>query len=135
MVSNQASEIQALSGDSSGAEVVRSGPDITEAAVHRPGHRCCGLQFVVQNRGGADVPTFEIAAEEESTLLSIVDRGEVGDLAITGSGLRWGLCAGGSARGALKSLQTATLDVLSGVSDDAHDDHRRGGQAGGGDLR
>eukprot|EP01043_Picozoa_sp_COSAG02_P050242 COSAG02_NODE_5142_length_4595_cov_1.552269_1_plen_1531_part_11 len=120
VVSGHSADLKVLSGATAEARVViQSGPDMdSKLTLVDPGPGNAGSVFEVVNRGATATPTLEIT-DGDSTLLSIADRGTTGDLEITGSGLFGGSSVLEDRTLSVRSGMKASLDVLSGVADDA----------------
>lgn len=120
VLSGHAASLKVLSGSSAGAKVVvQSGPDMnSKLTLVDPASGDAGSVFEIVNRGAETTPTLEIT-DGDNTLLSVTDQGTTGNLQVTGSGLFGGSNVLEDRTLSVTSGMQASLDVISGASDDA----------------
>lgn len=125
--SNETAEIHILAGVSSDALLtITSGRDRRAALVLLdPNNETEGSEFHIMNDGVEDesgqLPDFPVLriTDGDYTMLTLTDKGDTGDLAVTGSGLFGGPDAVGERTISILSADEARVEVVAGGASDA----------------
>lgn len=127
VVSSDQASVQVLSGDSSDAVVtISAGVDKNAKLVLQDADTvdaegvvtATGSRFELLNDGSTTYPTFQITDGTE-TMMSITDKGPVGDLFVSGSATFGGAGAVGDREVTVQSTGEASVNVVSGPGNDA----------------
>jgi hypothetical protein len=119
--------VRITSGKDQRASLVLIDPSDSSGRTWDDGTPDLGAEFHIFNDGATtDYPTLRISDggrghvnKQEHTMLSIIDKGDVGDLHVTGNGLFGGPQAVGTRTLTVQSSQEAQLHVTSGGTSDA----------------
>jgi hypothetical protein len=118
--SSEQASVQVLSGDNSDSTVtISAGVDMSAKLVMEDSH-AGGAKFELMNDGAQTnaFPTFRVT-DGENTMMSIIDKGPVGDLHVTGSATFGGPTAKGNRDVTVQSTGKASVSVVSGPGNDA----------------
>eukprot|EP01043_Picozoa_sp_COSAG02_P008019 COSAG02_NODE_249_length_27097_cov_30.179155_8_plen_2297_part_00 len=127
VLSSDEASIQVLSGDSSDAAVtILAGVDKSAKLVLQDADTvdsngivtASGARFELLNDGSTEFPTFKIT-DGTDLMMSITDRGPVGDLYVSGSATFGGPDAVGDREVLVQSTGEASVNVISGPGNDA----------------
>jgi hypothetical protein len=127
VVSSDQASVQVMSGDSSDAVVtISAGVDKNAKLVLQDSDTvdangvvtATGSRFELLNDGSTEYPTFQIT-DGTDTMMSITDRGPVGDLYVSGSAVFGGPGAVGDREVTVQSTGEASVNVVSGPGNDA----------------
>lgn len=127
VLSSEQASVQVLSGENSDAVVtIAAGVDKNAKLVLQDADTvdsngvvtASGARFELLNDGSTEFPTFKIT-DGSNVMMSVIDRGPVGDLFVSGSATFGGPDAVGDREVLVQSTGEASVNVVSGPGNDA----------------
>lgn len=118
--------VEIVAGGENDARIeVTSGANMDAKLIFTDPAEISGSAFEVFNDGSETLPTLRVAdsldanGNEGNTMMKIIDRGDTGDLVVSGNGLFGGPNAVGTRTLKVQSSQAADIRVASGATHDA----------------